>query len=978
MSGLKNAAAALGAEAATALYGVTGSGIKIGIISDSYDANGGAAANVAAGDLPQAVTVVSDSTTGTDEGQAMMELAYQVAPGASYAFASVGDSLDSFAAAVTALQNAGCAIIVDDVSFPTEESFYQTGTVLDLAIKAAVGAGVDYFTAAGNSGDDYVQQGFSPISVTIPGISPYALIANHFGGSSPYQAISVSQGVTVTIDLEWAQPFATIGSGSGGAQNSLAFYLINSQGHIVASSTEVELGHDPVQAIQFSNYTGSTAFRLVVVENGGTTPTGQSFTISVLDSALATLEGSDVGTGSGGVMGHALLSDVNAVGAVTYSATPAFGVYPAEPASYTATGPGTLLYDAQGQALATAASADAPAFLSVAGSATTVAGFASFNGTSAAAPNAAAVGALILQANGTLSTTEVTGLLEQSAIPVSTTLDNAGAGLIQARAAVELAVSAAGTRWSDASGGAWTTAADWSTGTTPTADGAVMLGDDLGAISGSYDMTVGTAQATAGSLTLSADAGQSVTLALGSDDALAIGGPETDTITAGDCLVAAGGTLSVGGGTLSVAGSLNSNDGTVKVAAGTVTADNFSQDAGSLSLTGGSITLTGADGLAATGGAVLIGAGAVLATTAASVSAATVSVAGTLDDTGALSTGAAGGAGTITIAATGSLIIGAGASGVGITFADSGGLLDFTSDDSSVLTGGLTSIISGFDAASDIVAFGALTYDPLDSYTYGAGALTILQGATELARLALDATTLNAAGQDGGFTLIAGAADELDVTPDQSEVTALPCFAAGTRLLTDRGAVPVEALAIGDRVITADGSAEPIAWIGKRRVDCRRHREPRAVLPVRIAAHAFADGRPGRDLFLSPDHAIFAEDVLIPVKHLIDGAAARQVEVAEVTYVHIELRQHQILLAEGLAVESYIDAGDRAGFSGGSVVALHPGWGPASRDAALLMEALTYAPIRVMGAEVDRVRARLAARRQAQPPAGASNTRLTG
>ena len=178
-------------------------------------------------------------------------------------------------------------------------------------------------------------------------------------------------------------------------------------------------------------------------------------------------------------------------------------------------------------------------------------------------------------------------------------------------------------------------------------------------------------------------------------------------------------------------------------------------------------------------------------------------------------------------------------------------------------------------------------------------------------------------------------------------------------------------------MLTADGGSAPITWTGVQRVDCRRHREPLAVLPVRVSAHAFGEGLPGRDLFLSPDHAIYAEDVLIPIKHLIDGAAVRQMEVARVAYVHIELAQHQIVLAEGLPVESYLDAGDRAGFSDGPVVALHPEWGAHKGDVALVMEALAYAPIRVMGAEVDRVRAQLAGRRRDQAAGGASSTRLT-
>src|SRR5262249_40674929 len=134
------------------------------------------------------------------------------------------------------------------------------------------------------------------------------------------------------------------------------------------------------------------------------------------------------------------------------------------------------------------------------------------------------------------------------------------------------------------------------------------------------------------------------------------------------------------------------------------------------------------------------------------------------------------------------------------------------------------------------------------------------------------------------------------------------CLAAGTRVRTTRGEVPVEELAEGDRVQTlmaADDVA--IAWIGRRRVDCRRHPKPEAVWPVRIAAGSFADGVPERDLYLSPDHAVFVDGVLIPVKYLIDGTAIAQVPREEVVYYHIELPEHDVMLAEGLAVETYLD-----------------------------------------------------------------------
>ncbi len=94
------------------------------------------------------------------------------------------------------------------------------------------------------------------------------------------------------------------------------------------------------------------------------------------------------------------------------------------------------------------------------------------------------------------------------------------------------------------------------------------------------------------------------------------------------------------------------------------------------------------------------------------------------------------------------------------------------------------------------------------------------------------------------------------------------------------------------------------------------------------------------------------------MKHLINGASIRQVPAAVVTYVHIELPYHALVLAEGLLAESYLDTGDRLGFMG-AVTALHPAWGQEARDVSLIFDALGYAPLRVTGPDVERVRASL-------------------
>lgn len=183
------------------------------------------------------------------------------------------------------------------------------------------------------------------------------------------------------------------------------------------------------------------------------------------------------------------------------------------------------------------------------------------------------------------------------------------------------------------------------------------------------------------------------------------------------------------------------------------------------------------------------------------------------------------------------------------------------------------------------------------------------------------------------------------------------CFRAGTRIATPDGDVTVEQLAAGDRVLTHFAGERRVVWIGHRTIDCRRHPDPPAILPVRVAADAFGPGLPRRDLFLSPGHALFVDGALIPVKYLIDGELIRLVEADTVTYYHVELDEHDVLFAEGLPAESYLDTGNRSAFAnGGPSVALFPDF----RD--LAWEALGCAPLVMTGAPVANLRAMLAQR----------------
>ena len=189
------------------------------------------------------------------------------------------------------------------------------------------------------------------------------------------------------------------------------------------------------------------------------------------------------------------------------------------------------------------------------------------------------------------------------------------------------------------------------------------------------------------------------------------------------------------------------------------------------------------------------------------------------------------------------------------------------------------------------------------------------------------------------------------------------CFATGTRIGTATGMVAVEALAVGDMVVTTDRGCQPVVWIGSREVDCEAHPKPESVWPVRVRAGAFGAGLPGRDLWLSPDHAVFARGVLVPVKLLINGVTIAQVKRPKVTYYHVELPEHCVILAEGLTVESYLDSGDRMNFSDGPALRLFPDFSSRlGSETATLWETRGAAPLVLAGPRLAAARGAVMAR----------------
>ena len=152
--------------------------------------------------------------------------------------------------------------------------------------------------------------------------------------------------------------------------------------------------------------------------------------------------------------------------------------------------------------------------------------------------------------------------------------------------------------------------------------------------------------------------------------------------------------------------------------------------------------------------------------------------------------------------------------------------------------------------------------------------------------------------------------------PGFNLTASVACFLAGTRIAVPGGVCAVEDLSAGDLVATLAGENRPIRWIGHRAIDTAGHPAPESLWPVRVSRGGLDDGVPSRDLFLSPDHALFIDGVLVPVRYLINGTTIVQVPARAVTYYHVELDDHDVIMAEGAPAETYFDTGDRMKFDG--------------------------------------------------------------
>ena len=148
-----------------------------------------------------------------------------------------------------------------------------------------------------------------------------------------------------------------------------------------------------------------------------------------------------------------------------------------------------------------------------------------------------------------------------------------------------------------------------------------------------------------------------------------------------------------------------------------------------------------------------------------------------------------------------------------------------------------------------------------------------------------------------------------------ADATVIPCYARGTLISTTRGEVAVEKLRVGDMLHTANGGSSAVVWLGHRHVDCNRQLNKEEAYPIRVSKDAFGPGLPKRDLWLSPKHAVFVNGALVPIQCLINGTTITQDIKPRVSYYHIELTEHNVIFAEGMPAESFLDTAPNTGES---------------------------------------------------------------
>jgi hypothetical protein len=438
--------------------GLTGSGVTVGVLSDSFactTAIKSYADDVASGDLPPDVEILEEyyNTSPTaagpcdgaaDEGRGMAQIVYDVAPGTKLKFytAFVGEA--DFANGILALAAAGAKVIVDDVGY-FDEPLFQDGIVAQ-AVDQVNANGVAYFSSAGNSGHQSFEATYKDsgtVGTTGADNAGEKLMAFTSADGKTTQnwlPFSVPGGFSEQSlqILEWDQPYVTGAPHSGGATSSLDICVTDSKGVVIKNgcSGANPVGGDPVSINGLVTDGTTTAYGVQVGLVGGTPPPGR-IKIIFADDGQHSQAAPAFATYSSTVQGHPAAAGAMAVGASYFRANPVCnpGIYLNYTLEdYSSAGGTPTLFDVTGAKLATPVTRQKPNVVAPDGGNTTFfaqqLGFRNsaepkcinavnswnFFGTSAAAPHAAGVAALLLQAQPAAAPDLIYKALQDSAL----------------------------------------------------------------------------------------------------------------------------------------------------------------------------------------------------------------------------------------------------------------------------------------------------------------------------------------------------------------------------------------------------------------------------------------------------------------------------------------------------------------------------------------------------------------------------------
>jgi PKD repeat protein len=462
---------ALRADVARTSYAVDGTGVTVGVLSDSFDTLGGAANDISSGDLPvSGVQVLSESTAcGTllfciDEGRAMLQIIHDMAPGAELMFHTGLASKTEYASAITALAAAGADVIVDDLLYLNEPMF-QDGIVAQ-AVDSVTSGGAVYYSAAGNAGLEsyegpFVDSGeilciefFLPLGDCDPIYERVGRMHDFDPGPAVdnYQHVTVPLNGVLTVAMQWNEPF-----GGAGPKTDHDVVLLDETGGIyytISANDNIPMG-EGWEVLQFQNseflYQNTSYSLAITYDDVDSVGPPAGLVKMVVFGAGNTIN--EHRTDSATLFGHANSTGARAVAAAFWQDTPVFGIDPPLREPYSSRGGTAIYFNPNGSAKQAPEVRAKPEITAVDGVGTTFFfsdtngdGVDEFFGTSAAAPHAAGIAALMLDALPDSTPAELNSALESSAIDMeSPGFDfDTGAGLIEADAAISALFAGAG------------------------------------------------------------------------------------------------------------------------------------------------------------------------------------------------------------------------------------------------------------------------------------------------------------------------------------------------------------------------------------------------------------------------------------------------------------------------------------------------------------------------------------------------------